>query len=322
MKRKKLLHLILVGVMAIGVLTGCVGKSASKVSEPLRIAALNGPTGMGMAKLMEEESDKYTISLYQSPDEIVGKLVSGELDIACIPSNLAAVLYQKTQKGISLLGTNTLGVLYIVENGETIKNLEDLKGKKIILSGKGSTPEFIMNNILLSADINPSKDVTIEFMANHTDVVSTVVANPGTIALLPEPHVSIAQAKGEGIKVVLDMNAAWEESESVDLPMGVIVASNTFIKEKENDLGVFLESYKKSVEFVNNSPDEAAVLIEKYKIIPSSEIAKGAIPKCNIVFRDAQKSKVSLQKFYEILNAIEPKSIGGSIPDEAFYYAK
>ena len=143
---------------------------------------------------------------------------------------LAAVLFSKTQKEIQLLGTNTLGVLYIAQNGETIKNIEDLKGKTLIASGKGGTPEYILNNILLSAGIDPQNDVTVQFMANHTDVVSKLVASPGTIALLPEPHVSIAKAKDENIKVAIDLNVAWAEKQETDLPMGVIVARKEFIE--------------------------------------------------------------------------------------------
>jgi len=319
MNAKKICYCLLAGVLAIGSFTGCGNSGAKKVSVPINVAALNGPTGMGMVKLMEDESDKYNISLYQSPDEIVGKLVSGEIDIACIPSNLAAVLYNKTQKGITLLGTNTLGVLYIVENGETIKSLADLKGKTIIMSGKGATPEFILDTVLASAGLDVARDVTVEFMANHTDVASKVITNPGTIALLPEPHVSIAEAKAKTVKVAIDMNAAWQESQKTDLPMGVIVARNDFIKEKGKDLGAFLESYKKSVAFVNKNVDEAAALIAKHKIIPNAAVAKKAIPKCNIVFKDAKESKDSINKFYEVISKIDPKSVGGSIPDEAFY---
>lgn len=351
MRTKKIIYLIAAGVMALGMLTGCSGKQETAssntqsqevntetkttnkdaketdtakpvVGTEINIAVLNGPTGMGMAKLMEDEADTYHISLYQSPDEIVGKIVSGEVDIACIPSNLAAVLYNKTKKDITLLGTNTLGVLYIVENGETVKSLKDLKDKKILMSGKGAAPEFIFDTVLSSAGLDPTKDVTVTFVANHTDVVSQVVANPGTIGLLPEPHVSIAQAKEKKVNVAIDLNAAWQESQKTDLPMGVIVARSTFIKERGSELEAFLESYKKSVDFVNSNVDEAAPLMAKYKIIPSEAVAKTAIPKCNIVFKDAQTSKECINKFYQIISTIDPKSVGGKVPDEAFYYSK
>lgn len=326
MKFKYLLKIVLAGLIVSSMLSGCSKKETPQteyqIVEPIQIAALNGPTGIGMVQLMEDQNNQYNISIYQSPDEIVGKLVSGEMDIACVPSNLAAVLYQKTQKNIQLLGTNTLGVLYIVENGERIERIEDLKGQTLILAGKGSAPEYILDHLLITAGIDPVKDITKEFMANHTDVVSTVLTKSGAIALLPEPHVSIAQSKEENIRVAVDINKTWQNNEALDLPMGVIVANKEFIATKEKDLGIFLDSYKKSVAFVNDSTQEAAVLVAKHKLLPNEELAKEAIPKCNIVFRDAKASRDSLDKFYQILSGVDPKAVGGSVPDEAFYYQK
>lgn len=291
-----------------------------KVSEPINIATLNGPTGMGMVKLMEEDSEAFNITAYQSPDEIVGKVVSGEIDIACVPSNLAAVLYNKTQGGIKLLGTNTLGVLYLVEQGTSINSLADVKGKTILASGKGSTPEFILNTILLENGINPETDVTIEYMANHADVISALLADgENKVALIPEPHVTTAMIKGEGVRVAVDLNEEWKKAKNMDLPMGVIIASKDFVENKQDDLDIFVERYKKSVEFVNSHVDEAAVLVAKHQIVPSEAIAKQAIPKCNIIFRSSQESKESLDEFYKIISEIEPKSVGGKLPDEAFY---
>lgn len=294
-----------------------------KVSEPINVATLNGPTGIGMVKLMEEDAESFHITAYQSPDEIVGKVVSGEVDIACVPSNLAAVLYGKTQGGIKLLGTNTLGVLYLVEQGQNVNSLADVKGKTILASGKGSTPEFILNTILLENGINPETDVTIEYMANHADVISALLADgENKVALIPEPHVTTAMTKGEGVRVVVDLNEEWKKAKNMDLPMGVIIASKDFVENKQNDLKIFVERYKESVEFVNSNVEEAAKLVAKHQIVPSEAIAKQAIPKCNIIFRSSQESKESLDTFYKIISEIEPKSVGGKLPDEAFYISE
>lgn len=319
MKIKKLVSLISAGIVALGLFTGCSQKEV-KFDTPIQIATLNGPTGMGMTQMIHDESENYDITLYQSADEIVGKIVSGEIDIACVPSNLAAVLYQKTENNIYLLGTNTLGVLYIVENGETIHSLEDLRGKKVIASGKGSTPEYVLNELLLGANIKPDIDIEIEYLANHTDVVTELLANEGTIALLPQPHVTVATSKDEKVHIALDLNEAWESQEGTNLPMGVIIGQKDFVDTHQEEVSAFLADYEDSVKFVNNNSDEAAKMMETQGMLPSREIALNAIPNCHITFINGKASKADLEQFYTILQGVNAQAIGGSLPDEAFYY--
>ena len=318
MKKAKKMFAVL-SLMSAVLLGGC----ATKPVEPLEVAALNGPTGIGMVQMLEEmegvENPKYNIALYQSPDEIVGKVVSGELDIACVPSNLGAVLYNKTEGGIKLLGMSTLGVLYIVENGQTVQNIEDLKGKTILSSGKDSTPEFVLNYILNEAGLVPGEDVTVEFMGNHSDIASKLMAEEGTIALLPEPFVTTVLAKDENIRMAIDVNEAWNNLNQMDLPMGIIVANTNVVKDNAKGIEAFLKDYEASVKFVDDNLEDAAVLVEKFGIVPNAALAKVAIPKCNIVYRDSSDSKDSLNKFYEILEQANPKAVGGKLPDEAFY---
>ncbi|MBP3911807.1 ABC transporter substrate-binding protein [Zhenhengia yiwuensis] len=318
MKKAKKIFAVL-SLMSAVLLGGC----ATKPVEPLEVAALNGPTGIGMVQMLEEmegaENPKYNIALYQSPDEIVGKVVSGELDIACVPSNLGAVLYNKTEGGIKLLGMNTLGVLYIVENGQTVQNIEDLKGKTILSSGKDSTPEFVLNYILNEAGLVPGEDVTVEFMGNHSDIASKLMAEEGTIALLPQPFVTTVLAKNENIRMAIDVNEAWNNLNQMDLPMGIIIANANVVKDNAKGIEAFLKDYETSVKFVDENLEDAAALVEKFGIVPNAALAKVAIPKCNIVYRDSSASKDSLNKFYEILEQANPKAVGGKLPDEAFY---
>lgn len=319
MKHLKVYGLILAGILLIG-LCGCGKKEV--VSEPIHIATLNGPTGMGMAKMMQEKQKDYDIALYQSPDDIVGKIVSGEVDIACVPSNLAAVLYTKTEKNIVLLATNTLGTLYIVENGNQITSLEDLKGKTLISSGKGSTPQYVLEELLIGAGIQPNEEVTIEYLGSHTDVVTKLVANAGSIAMLPQPHAMIATTKNDNVHIALDLNEAWEHQEKMVLPLGVIIANKEFVEENSKVVSDFLTEYEQSVRFVNEKVDEAAKVIEEQGILSSADLAREAIPYCHIVYKDAKESKPALEKFYTILKKINPKAIGGNLPDEDFYYHK
>lgn len=318
MKKAKKIFAVL-SLMSAVLLGGC----ATKPVEPLEVAALNGPTGIGMVQMLEEmegaENPKYNIALYQSPDEIVGKVVSGELDIACVPSNLGAVLYNKTEGGIKLLGMNTLGVLYIVENGQTVESIEDLKGKTILSSGKDSTPEFVLNYILNEAGLVPGEDVTVEFMGNHSDIASKLMAEEGTIALLPQPFVTTVLAKNENIRMAIDVNEAWNNLNQMDLPMGIIIANANVVKDNAKGIEAFLKDYETSVKFVDENLEDAAALVEKFGIVPNAALAKVAIPKCNIVYRDSSASKDSLNKFYEILEQANPKAVGGKLPDEAFY---
>ena len=318
MKKAKKIFAVL-SLMSAVLLGGC----ATKPVEPLEVAALNGPTGIGMVQMLEEmegaENPKYNIALYQSPDEIVGKVVSGELDIACVPSNLGAVLYNKTEGGIKLLGMTTLGVLYIVENGQTVQNIEDLKGKTILSSGKDSTPEFVLNYILNEAGLVPGEDVTVEFMGNHSDIASKLMAEEGTIALLPQPFVTTVLAKNENIRMAIDVNEAWNNLNQMDLPMGIIIANANVVKDNAKGIEAFLKDYETSVKFVDENLEDAAALVEKFGIVPNAALAKVAIPKCNIVYRDSSASKDSLNKFYEILEQANPKAVGGKLPDEAFY---
>jgi NitT/TauT family transport system substrate-binding protein len=296
--------------------------SQESKKEKIKIAALKGPTGMGMVKLMEENKDSYDISLFDSPDQIVSKVVNGEVDGAAVPSNLAPILYNKTKGAVQLVGINTLGVLYIVENGNTIKDIKDLKGKTIYSSGKGGTPEFVLNYILKKNGLEPDKDVKIEYKADHSALAAAVASKEVKIAVLPEPFVTTTKMKDTDLQIPIDLTKEWEKATEGKgkLVMGTLVFKKDFIDKRGTDLDEFLSKYKNSVDFVNKNKEEAGKLIEKNGIIPKAKVAEMAIPKCNIVFISAKDGKESLDKFYNVLNENDPKSIGGKMPDEKFYY--
>ncbi len=307
--------LILLAFLAMG----CGQQQVTKPDEPIKIAALKGPTGMGMVYLMEEP-DRYMVNLYQNPDEIVSKIITGEVDIAAVPSNLAAVLYEKTQGEVICLGVNTLGVLYLVENGTTLEHVEGLRGKKIYASGKGSAPEYILQYILNHYGINGDQDFDIQWMANHTDVMTALMSEEGAVALLPEPFVTVATMKKENVTVSIDLNHEWQEIEGKSLPMGVILAQKSFVENNPKMVEVFMVSYSDSVVKVNEHPQEGSELIFEFEILSDKKIAEKAIPKCNMVFLTGENGKEELKGFYDILNSFDPKSIGGKLPDENFYY--
>jgi len=320
MKAKKVFSFISAGCMILSVGVGCT--SQKTFEEPMDIAALNGPTGMGMTKVIQDKNKNYNISLYQSADEITGKIISGELEIACVPSNLASVLYTKTEKNISLLGVNTLGVLYIIENGQNIQNVEDLKGQKILASGQGSTPEYVLNQVLSGAGLEAGTDVEVTYLANHTEVINALLAGEGTIALLPEPHVTIAKTKDAALRTALDLNEAWESAEGTSLPMGVIIARKDYVEAHPKEVEAFLKDYEASVKFVNEKQEEAAEMMVEVGLFEKVEIALNSIPNSHIVFEEGKEAQADLEQFYSILQNVNPKAIGGSLPDETFYYAR
>ncbi|HBC98048.1 MAG TPA: hypothetical protein DC034_14810 [Clostridium sp.] len=327
--KKKIGVFIMALVLVISTLfaAGCSGSTDSTSSDnsknqAIRIAALKGPTGMGMAKLMEDKQD-YNITLYDSPDQITSKLINGELDGAAVPSNLASILYNKTKGAVKVVGINTLGVLYIVENGSAVKNIADLRGKTIYSSDKGAAPEFILNYILRKNGLEPGKDVIVDYKMNHSDLAAAVSSQKVNLAVLPEPFVTTVKMKDKSLQVPINLTEEWNKASGGQskLAMGTIIFRKSFIDKRGKDLDKFLSEYKYSVNFVNSNKSEAGKLIQKYGILPKAKVAEMAIPRSNIVFINAKDGKQILQKFYEVLYQSDPKSVGGKIPDENFYYS-
>ncbi len=312
-------------ILAFGAACGQAKDEApATVSEIVDIATLNGPTGMGMVKLMDME-DKYSITTYQAPTDITAKIISGEIDVAALPSNMAAVLYNKTQGEVVAISPIALGVLYVLGNDVALDSIEGLKGKTVYASGQGGTPEYVLQKVLETAGLDP-EDVTVKWLASHADVNQKLLSEEGAIAMLPEPFVSTALAAGnDAVREIFDLNAEWQSATGQELPMGVLVARKDFVTERQSDLEVLLADYEDSVEFVNGEPDEAAALIVEKGFIGKEEIAKSAIEKCKIVLysgENASEGADILKTFNETLYEMEPASVGGNLPDDELYYGK
>lgn len=300
----------------------------------VRVTALKGPTAMGLVQLMSEaeEADvngnSYEFTIAASVDEVTPKLVKGETDIAAVPANLAGVLYNNTEGQVQVLAVNTLGVLYIVDTGDTVHSAEDLKGKTIYASGKGATPEYALNYILNGSGLDPEKDVTIEWKSEHSECVAALAASTeeSAIAMLPQPFVTTAQAKNEKIRIALDLTEEWDKVNEKtggegSLITGVIVARTDFVKNNPDAVNAFMDSYKASVDFVNGNVEQAAELIDKYDIVPAA-VALKALPYCNIVFIEGAQMKDMLSGYLDALLEQNPKSVGGEIPADDFYYSR
>jgi NitT/TauT family transport system substrate-binding protein len=302
-------------------------ENASQAIEPttIRLGGLKGPTSMGMVKLLKDADEGKTFNAYEftlagSADEVTPKLVSGELDVAAVPANLASVLHNNTDGKIKLLAINTLGVLYIVENGESVSSLAELKGKTLYATGRGSTPEYVLGYLLEKNGIDPEKDVTVEWKAEPTEVVSLMAENQGIIAMMPQPYVTVAQGAIENLRIAADLTKEWDALGSGSaLITGVLVVRSDFADEHPGQVAKFLEEYKASTEYVNANTAEASVLIEEFDIVKAA-VAEKALPYCNITFIDGPDMKAAMQGYLEVLYDRNPQSVGGSIPDDDFYY--
>lgn len=291
--------------------------------EVINVAALKGPTAMGMIKLMDDESENssFNFTISGAADEITPALIQGNIDIACVPANLASVLYNKTEGGVRVLAINTLGVLYICQNGEpTIASAADLKGKTIYASGKGATPEYALRYILSQNGIDPDSDVSIEWKSEHSECLSALLSDEGSAAMLPQPFVTTAQTKSENMNVVLDLNEQWEAlNNGSALVTGVVIARREFVEAYPRAVDDFLSEYGASVEYVNANTADAAQLIGKFDIVPAA-VAEKALPKCNIVFVSGAEMKEKLSGYLSVLFESAAASVGGALPGDDFYY--
>ncbi len=288
------------------------------------IASMKGPTTMGMVKLMSDSEagltvHNYVTTIYGTADEIVPLVVQGKVDIANVPANLAANIYHKTEGGISVLDINTLGVLYVVETGEAINSVADLKGKTIYSTGKGTTPEYVLNYILSSNGIDPTKDVTVEFKSEATEVAAMLETATDAVAVLPQPYVTVASTKNASLRIALDLSAEWEAIDGTKQVTGVTIVRNEFLEANPEAVAQFLADYKASVEYVNANTDEAAALVGGYDIVAEG-VAKKALPLCNIVCITGEDMKANLENYLTVLFNSNPKSVGGELPPETFYY--
>ena len=305
--------------------TDAVTEEPEATPDRIRVFTLMGPTGMGMAKLISDDKNgtsqqDYTFTVASAPDQISAEVIKGSFEIAAVPVNLASVLYNKTEGKIKLAGVNTLGVLYVLENGDTINSAADLKGKTIYATGQGSNPEYTLRYILTKNNIDPDKDVTIEYLAEHAELATQMVSGSVTLGMLPEPNVTSVMVQNGDVRIALDLSKEWKEVSGTELVQGCIIVNAEFAEKYPAALQKFLDEYKASVDFVNSNVDEASALIEEAGIVPKAAIAKKAIPNCNIVLITGEEMKAPVAAMLDVLYTAEAKSVGGKLPDDGFYY--
>ena len=329
---KKLITLILMGCIFLTMLSGCSSNpqqttknesTEAPTQSEIRIGCMKGPTAIGMIRLLSESDAGNTANTYQytiagAADELSAALLKGDLDIASVPCNLASVLYNKTDGEILTAAINTLGVLYIVEGGSSIKTISDLAGKTLYSTGQGTTPEYTLRYLLTCAGLDPDKDVTIEYKSEASEVVATLSQHPDAAAMLPQPFVISAMNNNPDLRIALDITKEWEALTQNTVVTGVIVVRKTFLEQNPEAFRTFLTEYQSSAEYANNSVDETAALLEQYDVFKAA-IAKKAIPYCNVVFITGKEMKENATAYLQVLYDQNPASIGGNLKEEMFY---
>ena len=312
-------------IASLAVLAGCGAKAEEKVD--IRVGGLKGPTSMGLLFLQEmnksgNAKENYEFTMVTAADELLTMMVKGELDIALLPANVASVLYNKTEGGISVIDINTLGVLYMVSGDESIQVPADLKGRTVYLTGKGTTPDYVLHYIMQGNGLTDT-DITLEYKSEATEVAAVLAENPDAVGLLPQPFVTAACAQNEALGVVMDMNAQWIALQGEDgsrMVTGVTVVRNAFLEENEEAVKTFLQEHKESTEGINADVQKGAELAVAAGIIAKEPIAMKAIPKCNITYIAGEEMKRALSGYLSVLFEQDPKSVGGALPADGFYY--
>ena len=293
----------------------------------VRVGSLKGPTSMGLAELMDraekgETENDYTFTMVGKADELVGSVANGDLDIVLVPANVASILYTKTQGNVNVIDINTLGVLYVVASDDSISSMEDLKGKTLYMTGKGTTPEYVMN-YLLSENGLTDGDVTLEFKSEAVEVASVLKEDPSAVGVLPQPFATAACIQNEALKPVLDLTEQWNllnKENGSQLVTGVTIVRSDFLKEHEAAVKLFMEDHKASAAYTSEHLDEAAEMVAALGIVEKAPIAKKAMPACNIVCITGEEMKSALSGYLSVLEAADAKSVGGQLPGDDFYY--
>ncbi len=325
---KKIISMAIAAIISCTALVSCSGGSDNaKLDRDIKVYALKGPTGMGMAKLMSDSdagttTNKYDFTIASAPDEVTAEIIKGNYDIAALPTNLASVLYNKTEGKIRVAAVNTLGVLYVLENGDTVNSLEDLNGKELYATGQGSTPEYILRYVLETNGI----DCNVTYLAEHSELAAQMISGDVSLGMLPVPNATTVLAQSDA-RTAIDLTAEWEKAaekngDSSALYMGCVIVNPDFIEKAPEAVDAFLEEYAASVKYVNENIDDASAMIESYGIVPKAAIAKKAIPDAHMVCITGGEMKTGLSGFYNVLFGFDPKSVGGAVPADDIYYIK
>lgn len=337
---KKVLSLLLAAALGMSMLTGCSSKAAETTAAPettaeavdddvvIRVGGLKGPTTMGLVKLIDDDANgtaksDYEFTMVTAADELTALVAGGKVDIALLPANVASVLYNKTQGNVAVIDINTLGVLYLVSGDTSITSIDQLKGKTVYLPGKGTTPDYSLRYVLSAAGLSED-DVTLEFKSEATEVASVLAEDPNAVGLLPQPFVTAAMAQNDQLTMIMDLAQVWDSFQAEEggsrLVTGVTIVNKKFLEENSDLVDTFLTEHEASIQFTETDMDAAAELIAAQGIVAKAPLAKKALPYCNVEFVAGEEMKEALSGYLNVLFEQNPASVGGALPDDAFYY--
>ncbi len=327
MKTRKIVGLMLCIALLLSVFAGCGAKEEELIGGEMNVGVLKGPTGIGASYLMDksdkgETVNQYTFTLASQPTDLVGAFTQGELDVIALPTNVAASLYQKLNNQVQIVAINTLSVLYVLENGNTVNSIKDLEGKTIYANGQGANPEYILNYLLKSNGLTPGENVNVEFKTpDEILAIMTTETEEDNVCMLPVPYVTTVLMKNANCRIAVDLAEAWNEvTDEGEITTGCLVVRREYAEANPDAMKTFLAEYKESTEYVVANPKEVSELVANYEITGSAAIAEAAIPQCNIVCITGEDMQPALEGYYKVLFDADPTSIGGAIPDEGFYF--
>ncbi len=339
--KKRIFTLFLALTLVLVSLSSCVSKKDTETptgdgttNAPVNVNVytLNGTTGFGMAKLISDAkagafpNENYTFTVQSDASVVLSALINGDVDIAALPTNAAANVYNKTQGGVKILAVNTRGVLYLLAKGETtVPSFESLRGKTVYVPAQN--PTFIFTHLCKQNGLIPGTDITVDSTtyAEAAALRDAVASGLVDYAVLPEPMVTIAMASAAKANVTLtnamDLTAEWDKvCAPGSLVQGCVVVRTAFLEAHPETVANFLAAYKSSIEYLSTNTQEAAQLIADAGIFANAGVAAKAIPNCNVCYLDGAEMKAAMQVFLAALKDINDKSIGGALPADDFYY--
>ena len=310
---------------AAGSAAGTAVDGAAAEPVEVHVASLKGPTSMGLVQFMDRAADgetdnEFDFAINTAADEIVPKVIQGDIDIALVPANVASVLYNKTEGAVQVIDINTLGVLNVVTGDASVASFGDLAGHTVYMTGKGTTPEYVLRYLLNANGIDPDKDVTIEYYSEATEVTAQMANTEDAIAVLPQPYVTAAGLQDDTLRVALDLTEEWNKVADTQLITGVTVVRKEYAEEHPDVVAAFLTDYAKSVEAANADLDGTAALCEEQGVVAKAAIAKKALPNCNIVCLTGDELKTNASAYLQVLFDADPKAVGGAMPGDDFYW--
>ena len=343
---KRTLSLVLCAAMALSLLAGCGKKEAPDASgsvssssststqepvaqETVNFKVLAGPTGMGAAKLMKDYAvgaapadSLFALNGAVEADNgaVKDALISGSVDVAAVATNMAAVLSNKTEGAVQVLAVNTLGVLYVLEKGDTVHSMADLAGKTLYTVGQGANPEYVLNYLLSRNGVEPDQ-VDIQFLTPQ-EITAKMASEESGICMLPVPAATALMMKDQNVRAAVSISDAWDELGEGSLPQGCIVARTEFVEAHPELVDAFLAAYEESITYMNDEANraDAAALVAELGIAPNDKVAANAIPQASLTYVDGQEMKDMLEGYFSVLFQANPASIGGAMPYDSFYY--